>query len=195
MLKRTCKQCGKEFILTDQEIRFFKSKNLNLPKRCKDCRAANKQAKFETAPVAEIKKPATAPKDKSIIKTLLLIVLAVLVIILSVIIRNEKIFDNPFEGEQTYDIPVSNYEFRKAEYLTEHFEKHGAEVGASTEEEYLAMANAVINNPDSLSKIETDDGDNDTVYYLESTREFVVVSEDGYIRTYYLADKDYFERQ
>lgn len=195
MLKRTCKQCGKEFILTDQEIRFFKSKNLNLPKRCKDCRAANKQAKAQEAPVAEIKKPTAIPKGKSIIKTLLLIVLAILVIIVSGIIRNEKIFDNPFEGEQTYDVPVITYQFRSDEHLSDHFEKHGAEVGASTVDEYLAMANAVINNPDSLSKIETDDGDNDTVYYLEATREFVILSQDGFIRTYYLADKDYFDRQ
>ena len=41
--------------------------------------------------------------------------------------------------------------------------------------------------------IEAEDGDD--VYYLESTREFVVVSRDGYIRTYYIADKDYFDRQ
>lgn len=194
MLKRTCKQCGKEFVISDQEIRFFKSKNLNLPKRCKDCRAANKQAKAQEAPAVETKKT-TAPKGKSFLKILVLIIVAVLVILVSDVIADEKLFDNPFEDEQTYNVPVITHQFRKDEYLTEHFEKHGAEVGASTEEEYLAMANAVISNPNSLSKLETDDGDNDTVYYLEATREFVVVSEDGYIRTYYLADKDYFERQ
>ena len=30
---------------------------------------------------------------------------------------------------------------------------------------------------------------------LEPTGEFVVVSPAGYIRTYYLTDRDYFERQ
>ncbi len=44
-----CKQCGREFILTEGEIEFYKSKNLNLPKRCKDCRK-NNQAKGVSSP-------------------------------------------------------------------------------------------------------------------------------------------------
>ena len=43
-MKRTCKQCGKEFILTQSEIDFYKSKNLSLPKRCKECREQNKKS-------------------------------------------------------------------------------------------------------------------------------------------------------
>ena len=42
-MKRVCKQCGTSFELSDSEIAFYKSKNLNLPKRCKECRQANKQ--------------------------------------------------------------------------------------------------------------------------------------------------------
>lgn len=42
-MKRVCKQCGKSFELSESEIAFYKSKNLNLPKRCKACRQANKQ--------------------------------------------------------------------------------------------------------------------------------------------------------
>ena len=42
-MKRTCKQCGKEFELSQSEIQFYKSKNLNIPKRCKECREKNKQ--------------------------------------------------------------------------------------------------------------------------------------------------------
>ena len=38
-----CKQCGKEFELSNSEIDFYKSKNLELPKRCKECRELNKQ--------------------------------------------------------------------------------------------------------------------------------------------------------
>ena len=44
-MKRTCKQCGKEFFLSQSEIDFYKSKNLSIPKRCKGCREANKQAR------------------------------------------------------------------------------------------------------------------------------------------------------
>ena len=41
----TCKQCGKSFELTTDEIKFYESKNLSLPKRCKSCREINKKQK------------------------------------------------------------------------------------------------------------------------------------------------------
>ena len=85
------------------------------------------------------------------------------------------------------------YEFRKHRYLTEHFEKHGDEFPYDTEEAYLQGANYVINNPDALHKLEKEDGDD--VYFVEDTNEFVVVSTDGYIRTYFIADIDYYNRQ
>jgi|GEM_PF-1376689 len=85
------------------------------------------------------------------------------------------------------------YTFRNNKLYVSHFEKHGDEVGASSKEEYLEMANKVINNPDVLHKIEEEDGDD--VYFLEETGEFVIVSTDGYIRTYYIADLAYFNRQ
>lgn len=87
------------------------------------------------------------------------------------------------------------YKFKKSEYLTEHFQKHGAEFPYATEDEYLAGANHVIENPNALHKLEAEDGDD--VYYVESTNEFVIVSTDGYIRTYFRPDSgiDYFDRQ
>ena len=42
-MKVICKQCGKEFELSNSEMEFYKSKNLELPKRCKECRELNKQ--------------------------------------------------------------------------------------------------------------------------------------------------------
>ena len=88
---------------------------------------------------------------------------------------------------------VGNLTFRDAERLESHFQKHGAEMGYGSASDYLAGANAVISNPDALHKTQSEDGDD--VYFLESTGEFVVVSQKGYIRTYYLATKDYFNRQ
>lgn len=41
-MQRTCKQCGKDFTITQNEIRFYKSKHLNLPRRCEECRKKNK---------------------------------------------------------------------------------------------------------------------------------------------------------
>lgn len=85
------------------------------------------------------------------------------------------------------------YEFRKQSYLDQHYEKHGIEMGFASAEEYLAAANAMIAHPDVLTKKEKED--NDDVYFLEATGEFAVVSTDGYLRTYYIADRAYFDRQ
>ena len=93
------------------------------------------------------------------------------------------------------DIPASNLRFRKKKYLDEHYEKHGVEMGFASAEEYLAAANKVLDNPNVLHKKEKED--DDEVYYLEETNEFVVVSDDGYIRTYFYpsAGIDYYNRQ
>lgn len=87
------------------------------------------------------------------------------------------------------------YTFRNESTLESHYEKHGSEFAYNNANEYQDGANAVISNPDSLHKTEAEDGDD--VYYLESTNEFVVVSTDGYIRTYFKPSdgKDYYDRQ
>ena len=89
----------------------------------------------------------------------------------------------------------ADYTFRYDDLLESHYEKHGIEMGFASPEEYLAAANAVIANPDALTKTEAEDGD--MVYYVEETNEFVVVSTDGYIRTYFCPDsgKRYFDKQ
>lgn len=87
------------------------------------------------------------------------------------------------------------YYFRNDKLLEEHYEKHGIEMGFDSWDAYVDAANAVIQNPDSLHKIEAEDGDD--IYYLEASNEFVVVSTDEYIRTYFCPDKgiDYYNRQ
>lgn len=105
----------------------------------------------------------------------------------------EEVEFTPEEEIELADEPELT--FRKEHNLTSHYEKHGIEMGFDSAEEYLEAANAVVNNPDSLHKLEAEDGDD--VYYLEATNEFVVVSKDGYIRTYFCPDDglDYFNRQ
>ncbi len=44
MLERICVQCGKKFKIEDSEIDFYNKKDLNLPKRCKECRDKNKNS-------------------------------------------------------------------------------------------------------------------------------------------------------
>ena len=87
------------------------------------------------------------------------------------------------------------YTFRYDDLLKSHYKKHGIEMGFASAEDYLAAANAVIANPKALTKTEKEDGD--TVFYVEETNEFVVLSTDGYIRTYFCPDsgKRYFDRQ
>ena len=92
-------------------------------------------------------------------------------------------------------VETVDYKFRNDSMLTSHYEKHGIEMGFDSKEAYEAAASAVINNPQALHKIEAEDGDD--VYYVEATNEFVVLSTDGYIRTYFLPDsgKKYFDKQ
>ncbi|MCQ2546440.1 MAG: hypothetical protein MJ161_02680 [Clostridia bacterium] len=95
-------------------------------------------------------------------------------------------------GQQTVQ---TEYSFRYDDYLQDHYRKHGIDMGFDSTEEYLEAANAVISNPEALTKTEKEDGD--TVYYVKKTNEFVVLSTDGYIRTYFYPRDgiNYFNRQ
>lgn len=90
---------------------------------------------------------------------------------------------------------TKTYTFRNDELLQQHFEKHGKDMGYAIPEDYVLGANWVIASPEALHKLEAEDGDD--VYYLERTNEFVIVSTDGYIRTYFLPDSgiNYFNKQ
>ena len=102
--------------------------------------------------------------------------------------------------EVTTEAPqAKHYTFRYDSYRKDHFSKHGGEFedsfGYDTPEAYEEGANRVINDPNALHKIESEDGDD--IFYLEASNEFVVVSTDGYIRTYFRpsAGIDYYNRQ
>lgn len=101
------------------------------------------------------------------------------------------------ENELASDASVSEelLSFRNNTLLEEHFEKHGIEMGFSSAKEYEMAAAKVVNNPNALHKTEAEDFDD--VYYIENTNEFVIVSTDGYIRTYFNPRDgiDYYNRQ
>lgn len=99
------------------------------------------------------------------------------------------------EPEPSVEPEVATYTFRNAKLLNQHYEKHGIEMGFASAADYEKAAAAVINNPNALHKIEAEDGD--YVFYVEATNEFVIVSTDGYIRTYFnpSGGKSYYERQ
>ena len=68
-------------------------------------------------------------------------------------------------------------------------------MGYDSPEAYEEGAVAVINNTQAMKKQENED--NDDVYYVKDTNELVIVSTDGYIRTYFNPSDgiEYFERQ
>ena len=96
---------------------------------------------------------------------------------------------------QSSGVSAPQYKFRNSDLLNDHFEKHGKEMGFATAEDYQAAASAVVTNANALHKLEAEDGDD--VYYLESTNDFVIVSTDGYIRTYFRPNSgiEYYNRQ
>ena len=228
MITKKCRQCGKEFTLTDGEIDFFKSKGLELPNRCAECRKKNKAAK--NAHASDNKK---RPISVGIV-VLLILALAFgygISQINSAKLSNNDVTDigetistavteaettaevtetsTVTETETTSEttetstiaesaeteIPAKQYCFRNSELLNEHYKDHGIEMGFASAEEYEKAAAAVIDAPGVLHKYEKED--NDDVYYLESTNEIVIVSTDGFIRTYFKPDrgKDYFDEQ
>ena len=90
------------------------------------------------------------------------------------------------------------YKFRNKDRLDEHYEKHGIEMGFPNAEAYRKAASDIINSAGTdgiLSKYKSD-GSGDMCFYVEATKEFVVLSNDGYIRTYYICSGiKYYERQ
>ena len=104
--------------------------------------------------------------------------------------------EDELEDEKTTEeITEEEYTFRNNNRLDEHYEKHGKYMGFDDAEEYEEAASDVVNNPESLHKTEKEDGDD--VYYLKDSNEFVIVSPDGYIRTYFNPDDGiaYYNRQ
>ena len=87
------------------------------------------------------------------------------------------------------------YHFRNDQLLSQHYEKHGKEMGFKNKEEYEKAASDAANHKNALHKKEKED--NDDIYYVEATNEFVVISTDGYIRTYFCPDSGirYFNKQ
>ena len=112
----------------------------------------------------------------------------------TVIVEEQIQAESQIVQEEQYVSEIT-YSFRNEKLLNDHYEKHGIEMGFDSAQSYEAAANEVINHPDALHRIEEEDGD--AVYYLEENNGFVIVSIDGYIRTFFYPDDglDYFNRQ
>jgi hypothetical protein len=102
-------------------------------------------------------------------------------------------------SDDTTTVPVESgrqYTFRNQTRYDEHYEKHGAEFGDITKEQYLELANELINSTsDRVLHKYSEDGD--YMYFDQDTNYFLVLSEDGYIRTFFIpsAGINYWNRQ
>ena len=246
MITRKCKQCGKEFTISDSEIEFYKNKGLNTPKRCKECREANKPVKTENPynhSNYNSKKTSNTAVPKWVVPVVALVIIATVFMpkLLNYLdLGTDLNLDNSSQNNITYstsddsktlsseknkssvidtssiaetvlsseissneiketisenNCSLRDYTFRSNEFLNEHYEKHGVYMGFASSKEYEQAASNVVNSSGALHKTEKEDGDD--VYYIESTNEFVIVSTDMYIRTYFNPDdgKDYYDRQ
>lgn len=270
MITKKCRDCGKEFTLSDGEIDFFRSKGFDLPNRCQSCR--NKRKKKNASPEVRrsVNKQNHSGKQISALTIPVLIIAVGLLLCYLIFIGSDILPANPSSTADITDSSVFIFEeitaaetpytvtaeesigttekasetaaelitepthavtsaeavntspetvletsaiiaeessnttvpsqtrelhFRNEELLSEHYENHGIEMGFSSAQDYERAAAAVVSSPKALHKLEKED--NDDVYYLESTNEFVIVSTDGYIRTYFKPDKGkaYFDKQ
>ena len=99
------------------------------------------------------------------------------------------------QSSQVSQSVQSTLTFRSESLREDHYQKHGIEMGFASAKEYENAAAAVVSDSRALHKLEKED--NDDVYYIKETNEFVIVSTDGYIRTYFYPRDgiEYFERQ
>lgn len=112
-----------------------------------------------------------------------------------IVTKTDSELETNEESSEAETEEIVEYKFRNDYLLSQHYKKHGIEMGFDSKEDYEKAASLVVNNKDALHKTEEEDGDD--VYYVESTNEFVVVSTDGFIRTYFNPNGgiDYFNRQ
>lgn len=80
---------------------------------------------------------------------------------------------------------IIKIEFETPESMQKHYVKHGEEYGDISIESYLSLANELANMPvsDDVEKIVRSDGS--TAIYRFSTNDFLVVTKDGRIRTFF----------
>ncbi len=107
-----------------------------------------------------------------------------------------SILGSKFFDDTTPNVSNSNHSvaFKNQKYLYNHFKKHGIEMGYSSAAAYVKRANEVIHADTVLLRTQDD---SDTAYFLPATGEFVVVSYDGYIRTFFIPEDGikYFYKQ
>ncbi len=207
-MTKKCVQCGRKFTLTDSEINFFKSKNLSIPKRCKDCREQNKASRNSGS--SRKYRSYYVKRGKPV--RLTTVILATMLTLLSILLKADSgwilsasalstililnYIADLLQSKvliQEFDTSPYKYTFYDTNAMVKHYVKHGKQTDCNSMEQYLSNANKVILSKSSLSKHQKKD--NDLIYYNNKTNEFVVVAKAGYIRTYFIASDKYYNKQ
>jgi hypothetical protein len=87
--------------------------------------------------------------------------------------------------------------FHSHERLKDHFHKHGREVGAASEDDYLRLAQALRDRPVGGDVLELRRADGVYCRFDRASGGFLAFDRDGVIRTYFRPNdgERYFERQ
>lgn len=101
---KKCKQCGKEFNLSDSEIDFLRKKGLNIPKRCKECRIKNKKE----SNISAIEKKLQPPNDKEAITNRYQTIIITLIILLPFITAATAYFTSQSDNKTTTQAVVTS---------------------------------------------------------------------------------------
>lgn len=214
-MKKKCVQCGKAFEISESEKQFFESKNLSLPKRCRECREKNKNSSNSqktTKPTKSASKYNSYYIKKEQTVTLTTVILTIIVALVSLILKIDTTFTIITAGVailslikyilglgknkvfiQEFDTSIYKYTFYDTKSMVKHYVKHGEQTDCNSMEDYLYKANMVIIDKKSLTKEQKKDGDR--IYYNNRTKEFVVIAKAGYVRTYFIASDKYYNKQ
>lgn len=109
-------------------------------------------------------------------------------------------YGNARGGRQGHETKNTGFAWAKGfnkTTLQDHFERHGAQVGATSVEEYAAKAVKFANNVDRKNCITMKAWNGTTYKYNKKTNEFAIITKKGIVITYYkpTEGKEYFNKQ
>ncbi len=117
-----------------------------------------------------------------------LTILIILLVLFTIFYISDYVLNHPASPYAQQELG-----FIDEDSLKQHYKKHGIEMGFASADEYVRRANEVIKG----NVLSTRQDDNDIAYFNEESEEFVVVSPQGFIRTYFIPDTgiEYFKKQ
>lgn len=210
-MTKTCVQCGKTFVVGEKEQEYCRNQHMPIPNCCGSCRRRSRIRKQDVVVPKRYlglfprRTKGSAWGRIGMVfhgKYLLWSLIALLIFNYSVGLRMRGNYTPPGTTGSVAANPSATGTplpqtliFRNFDLLEEHFEKHGRDMGYASVEEYLAAANAVAADPSALHKKQAEDGDD--IYFLQKTNDLVIISTDGYIRTYFRPEDgmEYYNKQ